>query len=160
MSQLRSVRKTGWSPTQYLREKTTIRGQATLEMLIVLLMLVPLIFGAIELARAVAIHSALDSSTEIATRALSLDPTQLSWARTIVHDTVSKNIMGADPAVVSSIIIQPVDTAENPISLSSVSFGGSFCIRTTVNYTVTIPFLTARTIPMKVVHCAVMERMT
>jgi hypothetical protein len=140
--------------------RPTLKGQATIEMLVVLLMLVPLIFGAFELARGVAIHSALDSGTNIAVRALSLDPTQLIFAHDAVDNAVSTNIMG--DSGVGTPTITPVSPS-NPngpaIALSNVHFGEAFCIRSRVDFTPSIPFLAPQTIPMQVVHCAVMERM-
>ena len=68
------------------------KGQATLEMLLVLIVLVPLFFGGIELARAVSIRHSLDSGVFVATRAISLNPTDTAYAQTLVQDALTNNI--------------------------------------------------------------------
>jgi Flp pilus assembly protein TadG len=134
------------------RNARDLRGQASLEMLIVLLMLIPLIFGGIELSRAVAVHSALDSGTAVATRMLSLNPSQAGDALAIVNLTVNSNVMGNTGVGI-------VHMTSDPAVLSTVAFGSTFCMTSTVDFTPSIPFLTTTTITMHATHCAVMERM-
>jgi Flp pilus assembly protein TadG len=140
-----------WTGLNYPKQ-SSLRGQASLEMLIVLLMLVPLIFGGIELSRAVAIHSALDSGTAVATRMLALNPGQVSEATAMVNNAVHQNIMGTSG-------LGAVHMNSDPAPVSGVSFGATFCITSTAEFTPSIPFLTVTTIHLKVTHCAVMERM-
>ena len=71
-------------PTIRLSDYKTQKAQASIELLLILLILVPLLLGGIELARGVGIRQALDSGTGVATRALSLDPGQ--WSLGDRHD--------------------------------------------------------------------------
>ena len=68
------------------------RGQASVELVLVLLILIPLLLGGIELARGVGIRQSLDSGTGIATRSLSLDPTQWVWATSIINQTLANKL--------------------------------------------------------------------
>lgn len=65
------------------------RGQTTLEMLLVLLVLIPLFFGAWELARGISVRMALDSGTDLAARALSMNPADTAYAGEIILDQVN-----------------------------------------------------------------------
>ena len=70
-------------------------GQASVEALLVLMLLGLLIFGGIELSRGVAVRQALDSGCGAAVRALSLDPGQWSFSANLVQQSVQQNVMGA-----------------------------------------------------------------
>jgi Flp pilus assembly protein TadG len=141
-----SSRFHGW------RRASSGRGQASLEMLIVLLMLIPLIFGGIELSRAVAVHSALDSGTAVATRMLALNPDQAGDAYIVLTTTINTNIMGTSG--LGSVTLTP------DIALNTVSFGSVFCMTGAAEFTPAIPFLSLAPIHMTSKHCAVMERMS
>jgi|WetSurMetagenome_2_1015567.scaffolds.fasta_scaffold184887_2 hypothetical protein len=136
-------------------------GQASLEILIVLIFLIPLIFGAIELSRGVAVKSSLDSGVGLAVRALSVDPSNWSWAGTVMDTTVAQNVFG-------STGLGPVNFAaynSSGISLSQAEFaalnyGAGFYIEAWVIYTPEIPFLplTPASITIRARHYGIIER--
>lgn len=72
----------------------TQRGQATLEMVLVLMVLIPLLFGSIELVRAISIRHALDAGAFTAARAVSLNPDDLTYPYSVVTDAVNQNVFG------------------------------------------------------------------
>jgi hypothetical protein len=136
-------------------------GQASLEILIVLIILIPLIFGAIELSRGVAVKSSLDSGVGLAVRALSVDPNNWSWAGTVMDTTVAQNVFG-------SAGLGPVNFAaydSSGISLSAaefaaLNFGAGFYIEAWVVYTPEIPFLPLMpaSITIRARHYGIIER--
>mgnify|MGYP005811875657 CR=1 FL=1 len=69
------------------------RGQATLEMLLVLLVLVPLLFGGYELARAISIRQALDAGTDLAAQAMGTFPTRPDYAEQLIRDQLNASAL-------------------------------------------------------------------
>lgn len=136
------------------------RGQASLEMLVVLMILIPLIFGGFELARGVAVRSSLDSGVGVAVRALSLDPGQWNLAKGFVHDFVVDNVLGGvDP---ESIVIQATSSAcsdTDVACLNSLNFGDPFCLTGKADFTPDIPLMTTSVIHIEVEQCSIMEYM-
>ena len=133
------------------------KGQASIEVLLVLLILVLAIFGGIELSRGVAVRQALDSGTGVAARALSLDPTQWNFAENAVQQVVSQNVMGEGP----SVSMQIYDAASNLRSaawLSGSSFGTAFFLESDVPFQADIPFLPSTVITIRVRHWGIVER--
>ena len=135
-----------------------------LEILVVLLILIPLIFGGIELSRAVAVRGALDSGVGVMAQAISIDPRpdQWTWAAKVVQDTVNQNVFGTaglDPFVSLAAydssgaeIIYPKDNMQN------LAFGAGFCLKGWVKYTPLIPLLPLPPITLLVQHCGVIEK--
>jgi hypothetical protein len=139
------------------------RGQATLEILLVLIILIPLIFGGIELSRGVAVRAALDSGVGVAVRALSIDPTQWGWSANVVATTVAQNVFGS--AGLGTVHLEAYDSADQLISdpgnnLQNLPYGTPFCLVGWVNYSPVIPLLTLSPgyIPIRVRHCGIIER--
>jgi len=143
------------------------RGQATLEILIVLLILIPLIFGGIELSRGVAVRAALDSGVGIMVQAISIDPSpsQWSWAATVVQQTVDQNVFGSaglDPFVnleaydsSGSLITDPLNT------MQTLPYGAGFCLVGWENYAPMIPLVTLPLpghLRIQVRHCGVIQK--
>jgi Flp pilus assembly protein TadG len=60
------------------------QGQSILELMLVLLILVPLLFGGIELARGVSLQHSLSSGVLVAVRSLSQEPTNWSWSNAVI----------------------------------------------------------------------------
>jgi hypothetical protein len=129
------------------------RGQATLELLIALLILIPLIFGAFELSRGIAVRAALDSGVGVGVRALSLDPSaaQLNWVRTIVDNAVQENVFGSGGLGAVSVYTVPAD-------ISGLAFGATFCLIGAVEFTPDMPLLSNTTITIRVRHYGVIEK--
>jgi hypothetical protein len=134
------------------------RGQAMLEILLVLFILIPLIFGGIELSRAVSVRAALDSGVGVAARALSLDNSsgQWSWAVSVVNDTVSQNVFGSSGVEAISVYATNIG-GSTPIDITGLSFGDPFCIVGETHFTPDIPFLTTTRILIRTRHCGIIE---
>jgi len=135
------------------------RGQAMLEILIVLLILIPLIFGGIELSRGVAVRSSLDSGVGVAVQALSIDPTQWGFAGTVVQQAVDQNVFGSaglDPFV----HLEARDFNDLPIGdLTVLPYGAPFCIVGSVGYSAMVPLLPSlMPITIRVRHCGIIQR--
>ncbi len=135
------------------------RGQATLEILIVLLILIPLIFGGIELSRGVAVRSALDSGVSVMVQAVSIDPNQWGWSAVVVQETVDQNVFGSaglDPTV----HLAAVDINSIPIDdLTTQPFGTAFCIVGSIGYSPLIPLVPTSPITIKVTHCGIIQKL-
>jgi hypothetical protein len=136
------------------------RGQASLEILIVLLFLIPLLFGAFELARGVAIRAALDSGIGIAARALAIDPDNWDWAAARAGEAVARNVFGSGG--VGTVNFEAYNSGGTRIydsDFAALHYGETFCLRGWANYTASVPLLPLGTITLRVEHCGVIERM-
>jgi hypothetical protein len=134
-------------------------GQAVLEMLLVLLILVPLFFGGIELARGVAVRHALDGATGLAVRALSLDPAAWEWAREIVWQEVDENVLGESG--IGSPELEVYDSSGallSPGALAGLPFGTPFRLEGQLSFTPQLPLIPAQTIQVQVSHWGIVER--
>jgi hypothetical protein len=143
------------------RSRKFLSGQASLEILIVLIFLIPLIFGAIELSRGVAVKSSLDSGVGLAVRALSVDPNNWAWASGLVFTTMTQNVFGG--AGLSNYTFTAYDSADNPLSsaqFAALNYGAGFYIEATVRYTPQIPLLdlTPAYITIRARHYGIIER--
>jgi Flp pilus assembly protein TadG len=142
------------------RSRGLQRGQAMLEILIVMIFLVPLIFGGIELSRGVAVRAALDSGVGVAARALAIDPTQWSWAATVVDQTVQQNVLGT--AGIGIVHLEAYDSAGTQIdsSIQDLSYGAPFSLVGWVTYAPEIPLisLSPPSMTIRVRHFGVIER--
>ena len=137
------------------------RGQASLEMLLVLLILVPLLFGGVELARGVGIRHSLDSGAGVASRALSLDPTQWSWATQVIQDSVANNVLGGGTA--STPTVRAFNGAGTQLSsgqLASLGFGETFRLDATTTYTPWLPLVPGggQQVTITVSHWGIVEK--
>ena len=143
--------------TQKLGLNQGQRGQAAAEALLVLMILLLVIFGGIELSRGVAIRQALDSSASMATRALSLDPTQWSYAQNILQEGIKQNVMGGE----LSTHLQVYDAAgvlRSSAWLSGSPFGTTFILEASAPFQADIPFLSEPVLTIRVQHWGIVER--
>ncbi len=143
--------------TRKLARNHTERGQASVEALLVLMILGMLIFGGIELSQGVAIRQALDSGTGAAARALSLDPAQWTFVSGVIQQSVDQNVMGSNPAVT----VQVMDSTGNLRSaawLSGSPFGTAFILEASAPFQASIPFLPASATTIRVRHWGIVER--
>ncbi len=146
--------RSGHNPNRFFEDAA---GQASVEALLVLLLLGLLIFGGIELSRGVAIRQALDSGAGASVRALSLDPSQWSFATNVIQQSVDQNMLGAAPAV----SVQVYDSANTPRSsawLSGSPFGTAFVLEASAPFQADVPFLPATAITIRVRHWGIVER--
>ncbi len=143
--------------TPKLGLKSDSKGQAAVEALLVLMVLALVIFGGIELSRGVAMRQALDSSAGAAVRALSLDPTQWSYAKNLIQEGTNQNVMGT----VEATTIQVFDAAGTPRSsawLSGSPFGTTFILEASAPFQADIPFLSEPIMTIRVQHWGIVER--
>ena len=137
------------------------RGQAALEMLLVLLILVPLLFGGIELARGVGIRHSLDSGVGVAARAISLDPSQWNWAVQVIEDSVTNNVLGGGSATTPSVqVFNDAGTALTSGQLAALGFGETFRLQAETTYTPWLPLITGggQEITIRVSHWGIVEK--
>ena len=132
-------------------------GQAAVEALLVIMLMVLLIFGGIQLSQGVAICQALDSGTGAAVRALSLDPSQWSFAGTVAQQSVNQNVMGSSAAVTLRVY-DLGGTLRSAAWLSSCPFGTSFILEASAPFDADIPFLSNAPITIRVRHWGIVER--
>ncbi|MCX6053629.1 MAG: hypothetical protein NTZ74_01705 [Chloroflexi bacterium] len=133
------------------------RGQAAVEILLVLAILVLVSFGGIELSRGVALRGALDSSSAAAVRVLSLDPARWSFSETLVRDEVGQNVMAGVPAPALSVL-DASGTVQNAQWLSSLAFGTPFQLEASASFQAAIPFLAQPSREIRVRHWGIVER--
>ncbi|MBC8504339.1 MAG: pilus assembly protein [Chloroflexi bacterium] len=136
-------------------------GQAALEMLLVLLILVPLLFGGIELARGVGIRHSLDSGVGVAARAISLDPSQWSWATQVIEDSVTNNVLGGGTASTPTVrAFNDAGTQLNSGQLAALGFGETFRLQAETTYTPWLPLITGggQGITIRVSHWGIVEK--
>jgi len=136
-------------------------GQASLEILIVLIFLIPLIFGAIELSRGVAVKSSLDSGVGLAVRALSVDPSNWVFARDAVINVVNQNVFGTTG--LDNWTFTAYDSSGTPLDqaeFAALTYGAGFYIESAVEYTPQIPLLslTPTLITLRARHYGIIER--
>ena len=133
------------------------RGQAAVESLLVLIILALVIFGGIELSRGVAVRQALDSGAGAAVRALALDPSQWTFAGTIVQQGVNQNVLGIKPSATLKVY-DASGTLRSSAWLSGSPFGTSFVLEASAPYQADIPFLAEPLVTIRVRHWGIVER--
>jgi len=140
-------------------ELDTQPGQASLEFLLVLLILVPLLFGGIELARGVGIRHALDSGVGVAARALSLDPAQWNWSVSVINQAVANNPFGGGSASAVTVRVYNASGSEIGSSgLAALPFGVAFRLEASCTYTPEIPLVGGTTVTIRVSHWGIVEQ--
>ncbi len=135
------------------------RAQGSIELVLVLMILVPLLLGGIELARGVGIRHSLDSGTGIATRTLSLDPTQWNWATSVINQAVTDNILGGGSVSVVTIhVYNASGTQITSAALAALPFGSTFRLEASCTYTPSIPLAGGEAVTIRVSHWGIVER--
>mgnify|MGYP000990795546 CR=1 FL=1 len=142
---------------QRLARRHAHGGQASVEALLVLMILGLVIFGGIELSQGVALRQALDSGASAAARALSLDPAQWGFASGLVQQTVDLNAMGASTPVTVRIY-DASQTERSAAWLSGSPFGTTFLLEASAPFQSVIPFLATSSITVRVRHWSIVER--
>ncbi|GEM_PF-3051554 len=137
------------------------RGQASLEVLIVLILLIPLIFGAYEISRGVAVKSSLDSGVGIAVRALSVDPTNWGFAANAVSNTVAQNVFGVSGlGPVNFEAYTSTGVRLYQADFAALVFGDGFYIEAWVQFSPEVPLLPLAPITLRARHYGIVERVT
>ena len=151
----------GCPPASLLPRTHTQRGQVALEMLLALLILVPLLFGGIELARGVGIRHSLDSGVGVASRALSLDPAQWSWATQVIEDSVKNNVLGGGTASTPTVrAFNDAGTQLTAGQLATLGFGETIRLQAETDYTPWLPLVSSggRQVTIRVSHWGIVEK--
>jgi len=138
------------------------RGQATVEMLLVVLLLTLTSLGALEIARGYAVKQSMDVGVAKAVRGLSIDSSQWAWADNTIRNEVSGNVLGGGYG--ASLAIEIRDrwgTAITPDQLNDpamMPYGSVFWIRAYVPFLARAPFLNLTTRQIEVWHSGVIQR--
>ncbi len=137
------------------------RGQATVEILLILFIFVVLIFGAFGLGQGVALRHALDVATEKAARLLSINPGDFATADALVRREVDGSVLGGGYGSAVSFGLFDADTgaAIGAGELARAAFGFRFAVQASVPFLADVPFvnLTPRTIT--VAHYGLVDRL-
>ena len=137
-------------------------GQATVEMLLVVLILTLVSLGAFEIARGYAIKQAMDVGVAKAVRGLSIDSSQWAWADSTIHNEVGGNVLGGGYGASLSLEIHDRwGNAITPAQLNdpaTMPYGSVFWIRATVPFLAHAPFLNLTTRQIEIWHSGVIQR--
>ncbi len=122
------------------------RGQSTVEALLVTFVLLALVFGGFETARAVALKQALDRGAYEAARHLAVhgDPVQ---AERVAKEAVARAILGGDPAKVTFA------TTWYP----GIDYGDAFCVTLAYPTTLDMPLVATVAKTLQARHCTTSE---
>lgn len=141
----------------FLRRKI---GQGAIEILLVVLILALLFFGAVELGRGVLLKHALDVGSEKAARMLSINPADFSAAEWAIRTEVDANLLGAGYG--AQVVVRLYDAgtlvAITPADLAAAPFGYRFLVGVELAYQADVPFsvLSGRT--LTAAHQGIVER--
>ena len=137
------------------------RGQASVELVLVLTVLMILLFGAISLAQGVAVKHALDIATEKATRLLSIDPKSYDAAEALIRSEVEASWLGHGYGALVNIALFDALTGA-PLTASDLgasAFGFQFRLETSVPFQADIPLLNLTGRTLTVSHWGIVERL-
>ncbi len=138
------------------------RGQATVEMLLVVLILTLISLGAFEIARGYAIKQSMDVGVAKAVRGLSIDSSQWAWADSTIRNEVGGNVLGGGYGASLSLEIRDRwGNAITPAQLNdpaTMPYGSVFWIRASVPYLPHAPFLNLTTRQIEIWHSGVIQR--
>ncbi len=136
------------------------RGQATVELLLVLFIVALLIFGAFSLGQGITLKHALDVAAEKAARLLSIDPSDYSSAEALIRSEVDANLLGGHYGQSVSIGLYDADTeaAITAGDLDAAAFSYRFIVQVSVPFEASVPLLnlTGRTI--SAAHYGIVDR--
>ena len=123
------------------------RGQSVIEGLLITVLFVTLIFGGLELARAVSLKQALDRGAFEGARYLATHA-DLTGATSVAKSAVGNAILGGDPAKAA---------VASDWAPGVTGYGDTFCLTVSYATTVQLPLVssTARTLSAR--HCTVYE---
>jgi Flp pilus assembly protein TadG len=128
------------------------KGQATLELLLVLFIIIPLLFGGFELVRAISIRHSLDSGAFLAARAISLNPNDIAYAQSVVSSTVSKNILSG--GATENFVPGYVTWGACP---NGHVLGCRFVYTASLDYTPWIPLVGGQKVTIEIQHHGIVE---
>lgn len=130
-------------------------GQATLELVIGFLLLLPVLLGGLSLAQGYSARHALENGTAVAARQIALTPGNWGAALAHVQTAVDSSLFGTAGNSVTCNVRDAWGSAVDPTLLA---FGERFSVTCSVPFEAHIPLVptTART--LRTTHYEVMER--
>ena len=135
-------------------------GQGTVEILLVLLVLLPILFGAFSLAQGIILKHNLDVSVEKAARVLSVNPSDYNYAEYLIRSEVDGGLLGAGYG--QQVVIRLYDAVTHAeissADLAGAGFGYRFVVRAEVPWRADIPFLSSGPQTISVLHFGMVER--
>jgi len=135
-------------------------GQGTVEILLVLLVLLPILFGAFSLAQGIILKHNLDVSVEKAARVLSVNPSDYNYAEYLIRSEVDGGLLGAGYG--QRVVIRLYDAVTHAeissADLAGAGFGYRFVVRAEVPWRADIPFLSSGPQTISVLHFGMVER--
>jgi hypothetical protein len=131
------------------------RGQAGIEVLIVLLILIPLILGAFSLSQGLSARHALDQATAVAARRIAVQPAAWHEALAGVQGAVDGSLLGGTGGLVAC---QVEDAGGQEIDPETLAFGTPFVVSCDVPYQARIPWMATALRGLSVTHYEMMER--
>lgn len=136
------------------------RGQGTVEVLLVLLILLPVLFGAFSLAQGITIKHALDVATEKAARVLSINPADYEYAVSLIRTEVNQGLLGTGHG--EQVVVRLYDAVTgveiSPADLDAAGFGYRFAVEAEVSWQPAIPFLSSPARVLRAMHFGIVER--
>ncbi len=141
-------------------QKHTERGQATVELLLVLFILVVLIFGAFGLGQGVALKHSLDVATEKAARLLSIDPADFGSADALIRAEVNTSVLGGGYGPQVTIGLYDADTLAplTPDEVAAAPFSYRFMVQASVPFVAAVPFLNLAGRTLSAAHYGIVDR--
>jgi len=138
------------------RIRNSESGQAIAEVLIVLLVLLPILFGAIEFGRGVSLKHSLDTGTSLAVRRLSINPAETAGAENLIQQTVNDNVLGGGVAVTVRYYDEWGEIS--PAAMANLAFGYRFSVSASLSFQANVPLMSlgGRTITVR--HYGMVER--
>lgn len=143
------------------KQRSPEGGQASVELVLVLTILLIVLFGAFSLAQGVAVKHALDIATEKAARLLSIAPQDYYTAETLVRQEVEASWLGSGHGALVTLALFEATTGAPVTSdeLSKAPFGFQFRLEAAVPFQADIPLLTLSGRTLTVAHWGLVERL-
>jgi hypothetical protein len=135
------------------------RGQGSVELLLALLMLLPILFGAFEIGRGISLKHSMDIGVARAVRYLSILPSDWTTAEEMIREEVNRNVLGGSYGDQLSItILDEAGSEISPSELANLPFGSRFGIRAEVEYQASVPLVSLPLATIRVEHYSQIER--
>ena len=142
------------------KQRTREHGQASVELVLALTLLLIVVFGAFSLGQGVAVKHALDVATEKAARLLSIAPTDFWTADQIIRREVDANVLGGGYGAQVRISLADADTGA-PLTdsdLAQAAFGYRFLVVAEVPFQASVPLLTLTGRTLMTAHYGLVDR--
>jgi Flp pilus assembly protein TadG len=135
-------------------------GQGAIEILLVVLILALVFFGAVELGRGVGLKHQLDVGTEKAARQLSINPSDYATPEGTIRAEVDGNFLGSGYG--SQVVVSLCDAQTlafiAPADLAAAPFGYRFLVIARLDWQPLVPFVSLDSRTLTAVHQGIVER--